>query len=125
MKAHPTAQEVFNRVREIDPELGQATVYRNLRILEAQGAIIEVSFGPGAKRYDRNVTRHEHFTCHACGKIEDIYPNYHSLTGSLHKKGYQIDEWRIAAFGVCRGCVKKKGSKKKMAPENHSDPSNH
>jgi len=107
MKTHPTAQELFARVREIDTHLGQATIYRNLRILKEQGEIIELSFGPGAKRYDRNIARHEHFTCRRCGKIEDIYPNYRSLTGSLSEKGYQVDEWRIEAFGLCQGCTEK------------------
>ncbi|WDT76505.1 MAG: transcriptional repressor [Candidatus Manganitrophus sp.] len=105
MRTHPTAQEIFARVREIDSQVGQATVYRNLRILKEQGEIIELSFGTGEKRYDRNVSRHEHFTCRRCGKIEDIYPNYRSLTGSLSEKGFQIDEWRIEAFGICRGCI--------------------
>ncbi|MBI3805117.1 MAG: transcriptional repressor [Nitrospirae bacterium] len=105
MKTHPTAQEIFSKVRESEPGIGQATVYRNLRILKAQGEIIELSFGPGAKRYDRNIDRHEHFTCRRCGKIDDIYPNYRSLTGSLLEKGYQVDEWKIEAFGRCRGCI--------------------
>lgn len=108
MKTHPTAQEIFSKVREIDPGVGQATVYRNLRILKEQGEIVELSFGPGAKRYDQNVSRHEHFTCRRCGKTDDIYPNYRSLTGSLLEKGYQVDEWKIEAFGICRGCVKTK-----------------
>ena len=107
MKTHPTAQELFARVRETDPEVGQATVYRNLRILKEQGEIIELSFGSGARRYDRNVARHEHFTCRQCGTIEDIYPDTRSLTGSLHKKGYRVDEMKIEAFGVCRKCAKK------------------
>ncbi len=112
LRTHPTAQEIFARVREIDSQVGQATVYRNLRILKKQGEIIELSFGPGAKRYDRNVARHEHFTCRRCGNIEDIYPNYRSLTGTLSEKGYQVDEWKIEAFGICRGCIEKTQSTK-------------
>ena len=112
MKTHPTAQDIFTRARALDPELGQATVYRNLRILKEQGALIELSLGPGAKRYDRNIDRHEHFTCSRCGKIEDIYPNTRSLIGSLFKKGYRVDQWRIEAFGVCQECVKHRTSKK-------------
>ncbi|MFY9268831.1 MAG: transcriptional repressor [Candidatus Manganitrophaceae bacterium] len=110
MKSHPTALELFARVGEIDPQIGQATVYRNLRILKAQGEITELSFGPGAKRYDRNLTRHDHFTCRHCGKIEDIYPNLpnlHSLTGGLVADGYQVDQWRVEAFGICRDCAEK------------------
>jgi Fe2+ or Zn2+ uptake regulation protein len=112
MKTHPTAQEIFARAREIEPELGQATVYRNLRILKEQGTILELSFGPGAKRYDHNMDRHEHFTCSRCGKIEDIYPNTRSLIGSLSKEGYRVDEWRIEAFGVCQGCAQNRKPKK-------------
>lgn len=112
MKSHPTAQEIFTHVRALDSELGQATVYRNLRILKEQGTIIELSFGPGAKRYDHNIDRHEHFTCNRCGKIEDIYPNTRALVGGLTEKGYQVDSWRIEAFGVCQECGRGRKSKK-------------
>lgn len=103
MKNHPTAREIFAQVRE----MGQATVYRNLRILKEQGEIIELSVGPGAKRYDRNIMRHEHFTCRACGRIEDIYPDYRLLAKGVLQKGYQVEGWKIEAFGICRECRRK------------------
>lgn len=105
MKNHPTAQELFIEIRKIDREIGQATVYRNLRILKEQGEIVELDFGPGGRRYDRNVAQHEHFICRRCGKTEDIYPDYCFLTEDLVRQGYQVDRWKIEAFGICRDCL--------------------
>lgn len=104
MRTHPTAQEIFARVREIDSQVGQATVYRNLRILKEQGEIIELSFEQA-----RNVTI-ETFPDTSILPADDvekskIFANYRSLTGSLSEKGFQIDEWRIEAFGICQGCI--------------------
>src|SRR5215813_4278128 len=59
--SHPTAEWVHGMVRRRLPRVSLGTVYRNLRILVANGLVKETP-GPHA-RFDGNVSDHHHFTC--------------------------------------------------------------
>ena len=70
---HPTAAEVFERVRSDLPGIGAATVYRTLALLVDQGLALELNLGDGnAARFDGNTARHDHVVCSACGAATDI-----------------------------------------------------
>jgi Fur family transcriptional regulator, peroxide stress response regulator len=69
---HLTADEVFDRARQLLPSISFATVYNSLRFLKDTRHIAEINFGNGAARYDRMTLRHDHAICTACGKLVDI-----------------------------------------------------
>jgi Fe2+ or Zn2+ uptake regulation protein len=69
---HLTANEVFEVARSLLPGISFATVYNSLRYLKNEGLIGEVQLAPGASRYDRNLSRHDHAICNVCGKIVDL-----------------------------------------------------
>src|SRR5881398_1570991 len=69
--AHPTAAFVYRRVRRRLPRVSLATVYRNLRVLAAEGVLAERA-DAGGLRFDGNAEPHDHFTCVACGRIHDV-----------------------------------------------------
>jgi Fe2+ or Zn2+ uptake regulation protein len=69
---HLTANEVFDRAKQLLPGISFATVYNSLRFLKDTGHIAEISFGNGATRYDRITSRHDHAICTQCGKLVDI-----------------------------------------------------
>src|SRR5262245_50548168 len=69
-ESHPTAGAVHRMVRRRLPRVSLGTVYRNLRLLVAQGLVKEVP-GPYA-RFDGNTSEHHHFTCLGCGRIADV-----------------------------------------------------
>src|SRR5437899_8352928 len=66
--AHPTAAFVYRRVRRRLPRVSLATVYRNLRMLAAEGFLPERADEAGM-RFDGNTGPHDHFTCLACRRI--------------------------------------------------------
>src|SRR5262245_53016785 len=68
--SHPTAELVHRMVRRRLPRVSLGTVYRNLRLLVAEGLVKEVP-GPHA-RFDGNTSEHHHFTCLHCGRIADV-----------------------------------------------------
>src|SRR5882724_8147083 len=68
--AHPTAESVHRLVRRRLPRVSLGTVYRNLRLLVAEGLAAEIP-GPHA-RFDANMDAHHHFTCVRCGRIVDV-----------------------------------------------------
>src|SRR5207302_11275601 len=68
--AHPTAAFVYRRVRRRLPRVSLATVYRNLRMLAAEGFLAEPADEAGM-RFDGNTGPHDHFACLACRRISD------------------------------------------------------
>ena len=104
---HPTAAEVFERVRTSSPGIGPATVYRTLALLVANGLALELSLGEGtSSRYDGNTARHDHLVCSSCGAASDIQSALPSelveqLTGST---GYAITRYDLQFHGLCPEC---------------------
>ena len=52
---HPTADEIYNAVREQDDKISRGTVYRNLNLLADAGEILSIKT-PGGSRFDRTTT---------------------------------------------------------------------
>lgn len=106
--AHPTAEWVHRMVRRRLPRVSLGTVYRNLRLLVAEGLVHEMP-GPHA-RFDGNLDRHHHFTCTSCGRIVDVDgPLCDPPTRAVSARvaaltGLTITHHRIEFFGRCPGC---------------------
>src|SRR5581483_2776774 len=71
-RRHPTAAEIFEAVNRVDPRSSRATTYNNLRDLVEAGLVREVAVEGRAARFDAKGTRHHHFICDRCGKVEDV-----------------------------------------------------
>ena len=69
---HLTANEVFDRAKQLLPSISFATVYNSLRFLKDAGHIAEIQFGNGASRFDAMTSRHDHAICTKCGKLVDM-----------------------------------------------------
>lgn len=104
-EAHPSAAAVYRRVRRRLPGVSLATVYRNLRILAAQGLLTERP-GAAGTRFDGNTSAHDHFTCVVCGRIFDVPP----LSGNRLRRavgsttGFEVLDHRIEFSGRCGRC---------------------
>ena len=71
-KSHPTAETVYENVRESIPNISLGTVYRNLNMLADAGDILRLSCGGTSDRYDGNPEQHYHFLCRECGNVSDL-----------------------------------------------------
>lgn len=85
---HLTTEEVYDRVRREDPSLGQATVYRTMKLLCEAGLAREVRFGDGLARYEHaGDAHHDHLICESCGRnIEVVDPQIEALQDALARK---------------------------------------
>ena len=85
---HSTAAEIFAAVNRLDPRSSRATIYNNLRDLVQAGLVREVAVEGRAARFDAKGSRHHHFICDRCGKVEDIkwYDVPRPASGSLGKR---------------------------------------
>ena len=114
--SHPTAGGIHQMVRRRLPRVSLGTVYRNLRLLVAQGLVKELP-GPHA-RFDGNVSDHHHFTCLGCGRIVDVAgpvtePHSRALCGRVAAQvGASVSYHRIEFYGRCLACRKRDGRRK-------------
>jgi Fur family peroxide stress response transcriptional regulator len=70
---HPPAETVYQRAREVFPNISLDTVNRALLSLNEIGAATVVEGSGDAKRFDGNLQRHQHFKCVKCKRIVDFY----------------------------------------------------
>lgn len=69
---HPTAQELYERLRPSLPTMSFATVYNTLDALASAGLCAAMSLVPGASRFDPNMAAHHHAVCDRCGLVRDV-----------------------------------------------------
>ena len=105
---HPSADELYLRVRERLPRISLGTVYRNLELMASQGIISRFDASSGQKRFDPIAEQHCHFRCTACGKIEDIpfateFPRLDPNHPWVRKR--KIQGARPEYFGLCPDCI--------------------
>src|SRR4051812_1394235 len=67
-RSHPTAQELFERLRPAFPTMSFATVYNTLDALARCGLVGSLRLG-NAVRFDPNKAPHHHAVCDACGRV--------------------------------------------------------
>lgn len=105
---HPTADEIYEKVRKRLPRISLATVYRNLEVLSEQGLIRKLELGASQKRFDRTIDDHYHIRCGICGKIDDLPA---SPAEGIEQKfepmsGYLITGHTLEFSGICPECRK-------------------
>lgn len=106
VKTHPTANEVYEMVRQRLPRIGLGTVYRNLELLAAHEIIKKLEVGGHQKRFDGNADTHYHVRCLDCGRVDDVGLPPRS---DMEKKvamdtGYEITDHHVEFTGYCRRC---------------------
>jgi Fur family peroxide stress response transcriptional regulator len=102
---HPTAAEIFEGVNRLDPRSSKATTYNNLRDLVRVGLVREVAAEGRAARFDAMGTRHHHFICDRCGKVEDIEWSGVPKPASGALGNRVLRECELIFRGLCTKCA--------------------
>jgi Fur family peroxide stress response transcriptional regulator len=108
---HPTAAELFEAVKRVDPRSSRATTDNNLRDLVQAGLVREVAVEGRAARFDAKGMRHHHFICDRCGNVEDMewYDVPRPASGSLGKR--VLRECELIFRGFCTKCAPRRASR--------------
>jgi Fe2+ or Zn2+ uptake regulation protein len=106
VSTHPSADWIYNEVRKKIPHISRGTVYRNLKVLEEEGAIIDLNVDGTFGRYEIRHDNHYHFLCEQCGRIIDIFePVETELNVRFAKRtGFKITRHRLEFHGICKDC---------------------
>jgi Fe2+ or Zn2+ uptake regulation protein len=104
--SHPTAEEIYQRVKQHMPDISRMTVYNTLHELVAVGEIDEVEhLVEGGARYDTNTASHHHLLCLRCHTLVDIDHDFDDLDLPLPEaSGYQIVRRQVTFYGHCPNC---------------------
>ncbi|KYH35959.1 ferric uptake regulation protein [Clostridium tepidiprofundi DSM 19306] len=110
---HLTAEELYDVVKKKCPEIGLATIYRTLQLLEDTGIVCKLDFDDGCSRYelanDNEKHQHHHLICSKCGKVIEVEGD---LLGELEKLieqkyNFDIQDHSLKFYGICEECRKK------------------
>ena len=103
-ETHPTAQEIFDRLRPEFPGMAFATVYNTLSALMRVRRLSSLSLG-GATRFDPNVSPHHHAVCDGCGKVRDVPANENEdARPASVLEGFEIHRVERIYRGLCAEC---------------------
>lgn len=108
-KEHPTADEIYMKMREKFPKISIATVYRNLEQLCETEEISKLIIMNGPARYDWDPTPHSHAVCIKCHSITDIRLNdddKKDIMYKLHTGGFTVTGMKMIFKGLCNKCNK-------------------
>ena len=102
---HPTADEIFEALREMIPTLSKTTVYNTLKLFVEHGVVDEVFIDRTSERFDGNTELHAHFMCNSCGAIIDTPIATPEMINSATPEGVQLAKTQLLYFGTCKECL--------------------
>ncbi|MBR2177052.1 MAG: transcriptional repressor [Clostridia bacterium] len=107
--SHPTADWIYDQLKQQMPDLSLGTVYRNLNIFKEMGIIKSIGVINGQERFDANVSQHSHFICSKCFKIIDIPSRKRFIDSSIYEYvefecRAKISSHSITFYGICSEC---------------------
>ena len=110
---HPSAEQVYENIKQKYPTISRATVYKTLSLLKEIGLISELRFNDTYTRYDPNISLHINIVCPVCLSIYDfksekLSNSWKSVISDIEGKiiGHRIDVYKI-----CEKCEENSSSR--------------
>jgi len=105
-RIHPTAEQVFRKIRKAYPAVSYDTVNRTLLALVRMG-LVDVVKSPGApRRFDGAAEQHHHFLCVECGAVVDFHEETYDrleIPSPIREK-FTVFSKRVVLNGLCEKC---------------------
>ncbi len=101
---HPSAEELYEKLKEKIDGISLTTVYRTLANLEEAGLVVRVPTLKDKVRYDARVEPHSHFVCLKCGKVYDLELTPEIPKETVRKMGFEPVSCSLLCYGLCREC---------------------
>ncbi len=111
---HPSAEDVYRRIRSKLPTISLDTVYRTLSTFEHHGIISKVQVLDERARFDPDPFPHNHLVCVKCKGIADFsWPAFEKIQPPPETgKWGRITDKHAELRGVCKKCLKQSREKK-------------
>ena len=104
-KSHPTADQIYDRVRKKLPTISLGTVYRNLQKLVSDKKL-QVLMRGRSQHFDPLAEPHQHFICESCDRVYDVLiDNRREIRPvKLPHEGFKVTSHQLAFYGTCKHC---------------------
>ena len=96
---HPTADEVWAKVRRHCPTLSRATVYNTLNLFAEKGLLRSQPLREGVAVFDPRIAPHHHFIDDDTGRVFDIPWDAVKVTGEKSLQGIEVREYQVVLRG--------------------------
>ena len=118
---HPTAVEVFMRVKPRMPSISLATVYNCLDTLTQCGLVRQVNVDRAPSRFCPNLEQHAHFFCEQCGGVTDVDLPHPEEVARVWKlpEHCVVTHHDVTLRGICPACAANPDLKPKKNHHSH------
>ncbi len=106
-KTHPSADEIYELVKQKLPRISLGTVYRNLEVLAELGIIQVLELSGSLKRFDWDPNKHYHIRCIRCDRVENapIAPMNRLENKIYESTVFEIIGHNLEFTGLCPQCT--------------------
>ena len=107
---HMCAEDVYAAVKDENPDIGLATIYRSLELFTALDLLKKLDFGDGKSRYELNdhnlQNSHHHLICLGCGRVVEFsYDGLDEVKQEIAKEnGFEVVDSQLKVYGYCAEC---------------------
>lgn len=98
-KSHPSAQQVWERVKRVQPTVSRATVYNTLNLFAERHLVKVQALNEGTIVFDPHVTPHHHFIDQETGTIYDVPWDAVKVTGEASLPSFDVREYQVVMRG--------------------------
>ena len=103
-REHLTADEIYLEAKRRRASVAMGTVYRNLGILVAEGAVRRVEMAGQLMRFDKTLRPHEHMVCRGCGHVEDVELGFDLLSHLRRCADASVESYQLSITYTCPAC---------------------
>ncbi len=107
---HLSSEDLYWLVQKEDPNVGQTTVYRTLKLLTEAGLAREVRLGDGRTYYEHHFDHehHDHMICTECGEVIEFFSaEIEELQDQMAEKfNFKPTHHSLRILGICGECQK-------------------
>ncbi len=104
---HPSADEVWTRVRKRFPHVSRATIYNTLNLFVEKGLLRQVCLMEGRVVFDSNTEEHHHFIDEESGRIHDVPWDAIQVSDVSNLEGFDVRQYQVVLRGKARGRKKR------------------
>ncbi|MBI4445510.1 MAG: transcriptional repressor [Acidobacteria bacterium] len=105
---HINVDQLIERVRQIDPTIGQSTVYRTVNIFLECGIAQELRLTDETRRLEPIIgnRHHDHLICTECGSTIEFFNCSLEVAQIIaaSKHGFKPARHSLKIYGTCRNC---------------------
>jgi len=111
VEKHLSTEDLYKIVKKKNSSVGQATVFRTLKLLTEAGIAREIDLADKITRFEHayNHQHHDHIICSECSRLIEAYDSkIEELQNDLCEKfGFSPTNHKLQIFGICKQCKSK------------------